>query len=56
MKECKCNECEGYQEGFCVMDVYYPGFNPDDCKAVGNADLMTEEEYDEMIKIYKRNR
>jgi hypothetical protein len=22
MKECKCNECEGYEEGYCVIDVF----------------------------------
>ena len=49
MKECNCNECEGYQEGYCVMDVYYKGFNPEDCKAKSNSDLMTKEEYTEQF-------
>jgi len=51
MKECNCNECEGYQEGYCIMDILYPGYNPNDCDAKSNADLMTEEEYEETIKL-----
>lgn len=50
MKECSCNECEGYQEGYCIMDVLYPGYNPKECDCKSNSDLLTEEEYDEMIK------
>ena len=56
MKECNCNECEGYQEGFCIMDVYYPGFDPNTCDAKSNADLMTEEEYEESIKLKGQGR
>jgi len=51
MKECKCNECEGYEEGYCVIDVLYPGFNPNNCNAKSNADLVTEEEYVESIEL-----
>ena len=51
MKECNCNECEGYQEGYCIMDILYPGYNPNDCDAKSNADLMTEKEYVESIKL-----
>lgn len=54
MKECPCNECEGNEEGFCVMDVYYPGYDPSKCDAKSNADLLTEEEYDEMAKHSKK--
>ena len=45
MKECNCTECEGYHEGLCAMGIYYPGFNPNDCSARSNADLMTKDEY-----------
>lgn len=50
MKECHCDECEGCQEGFCILDVLFPGYDPSTCDAKSNTDLMTEEEYDEMCK------
>ena len=51
LKECPANECEGYHEGFCIMDELYKGFNPKDCNVKSNVDLMTEEEYDELEEI-----
>ena len=50
LKECPCDECEGWHEGHCVMDIYYKGFNPEDCDCKSNSELMTEEEYEESIK------
>ena len=44
-KKCNCDECEGYHEGYCIMDIIYSGFNPDDCDAKSNSDLMTKDEY-----------
>ena len=40
MKKCNCDQCEGYHEGYCVMDTIYEGFNPEECKAKSNADLI----------------
>lgn len=51
IRECVCDECEGYQEGLCIMDVLYKGFDIDECKCKSNADLMTEEEYEESLKL-----
>ena len=39
MKECICTECEGYHEGYCIIDTIY-GFNPKDCNCKSNADLI----------------
>ena len=47
MKKCIL-ECEIQHEGFCTGLVH--GFNPKDCKAKTDDDLMTEEEYDEYKK------
>jgi len=53
MKECSCNECEGYQEGFCIMEVYYPGFDSNACNAKSNGDLLIEEEFEELKKFLR---
>jgi len=52
LKECVCTECEGYHEGYCIMDDLYPGFNLNDCDCKSNSELMTEEEYDEVYDKY----
>jgi hypothetical protein len=54
MKECNCDECEGYQEGFCIMAVLYPGYDPSKCDAKSNADLITEDEYNEMDESMRK--
>ena len=51
MKECNVDECEGHHEGYCIMDTIYKGFNPEECDCKSNADLLTEEEYDELIIV-----
>ena len=50
MKECNADECEGYQEGFCIMGDLYPGYDPSGCMVKSNSDLLTKEEYDEMME------
>ena len=40
LKECFADECEGYHEGFCIMDELYPGFNPESCTVKSNGDLI----------------
>ncbi len=50
LKECPCDQCEGHHEGYCVMDDYYPGFNPNDCNCKSNNELMTSDEYEEYLK------
>jgi hypothetical protein len=54
LKECVCTECEGYHEGYCVMDDLYPGFDPNTCDCKSNSELMTEDEYDEYVKTLKK--
>lgn len=40
LKECVCTECEGYHEGYCIMDTIYKGFNPEECNCKSNDDLI----------------
>lgn len=40
IKECFADECEGYHEGYCVMDEIYKGFDPWSCTVKSNADLI----------------
>jgi hypothetical protein len=40
MKECNCNECDGYHERFCIMDTIIKGFNPEDCDCKSNDELV----------------
>ena len=35
-KKCNCTECEGYHEGYCIMDTFYQSFNPDNCNCMSN--------------------
>ena len=50
MKKCKIEDCEGYHEGYCIIDEIYEGANPKDCNAKTSADLMSEEEFEYMME------
>jgi hypothetical protein len=46
MKPCICDECDFYEEGYCTREDI-------PCTAKSNNDLMTEEEYEEMMRKEK---
>ena len=49
MRMCEADGCEANHEGYCIaMEMY--GFQPDCPQNVSNADLMTEDEYEEWIQ------
>ena len=53
MKQCVCDECEFYFEGYCASQEY--GYDMSDCTAKSNADLMTEEEWEaQQTELYKK--
>ena len=47
MKECNL-DCEYQLEGYCIADLCIEGFNPDDCQAKSNDDLMSIDELEEL--------
>ena len=40
IKPCDADECEGYHEGSCIMDVLHPGYDSSKCDVKSNADLI----------------
>jgi len=50
MKQCNADQCEGYHEGYCIIDLIYDLKDGFVCDAKSNADLMTEDEFLEVIK------
>ena len=49
LKECNL-DCEFSHEGYCIADTQIKGFNPFECTAKTDKDLISEEEFDEIIK------
>ena len=43
IKECDCDACDAWQEGYCTEPEIA-------CNAISNDDLFTEEEYDRMMR------
>lgn len=47
MKSCNL-DCEFQEEGICIGNLILKNFNPDECKAKTNDDLLSWEECEEL--------
>ena len=50
LKKCNLTECECYQEGYCNIENIYPNLKPEQCNAKTDKDLITEEEFYELLE------
>lgn len=55
MKKCNLN-CESQHEGYCCFNDLYPDvdFNPEDCDAKTDDDLITQEEFECKLLIREK--
>lgn len=55
MKKCNLN-CELQHEGYCCFNDLYPDvdFNPEDCDAKTDDDLITQEEFECKLLIQEK--